>query len=279
MTWQPGTFHLEAAGHRLEARMIGPAPDARPTIVMLHEGLGSAGLWRDVPDRLAERTGWGVVAYSRAGYGRSSPKPLPWSVRYMHEEALEVLPAVLDAIGLRSGILLGHSDGASIAAIYAGSVQDHRIRGVTLVAPHFFTEPAGLAAIEAAATAYETGDLRTRMARHHDDPDNAFFGWNRSWMNPDFHDWDISEVIGYLRVPVLAIQGEDDQYGTLAQLDALETGLYSPFEKLVLSGCGHAPHLERPDDAISAIADFVARLERIEAEPSSARGPVASAGR
>jgi pimeloyl-ACP methyl ester carboxylesterase len=262
--WQAEGF-LEAGGKRLEYRCFGPSPDAAATIVMLHEGLGCAALWRDFPQKLAEATGMGVFVYSRAGYGRSDPASLPRPIDYMTREAVEVLPQVLAAIGFRRGILLGHSDGATIAAIHAGSVEDFRVRAIVLMAPHFFAEPMGLAAIEAARAAYETGDLRARMAKHHADPDNAFRGWNDAWLNPQFHDWNVADVIDYLRIPALAIQGSDDQYGTLAQIAELETRSYAPVETLILDGCKHSPHLERPGEVVGAVAEFVARLERIEA--------------
>src|SRR5579859_4205809 len=171
---------------RLEYRMIGPRPDAAPTIVMLHEGLGSTALWGTFPDKLAAATGAGVFVYSRAGYGQSSPGPLPRTVRFMHEEATDVLPRVLDAIGFNRGIILGHSDGASIATIYAGSVQDHRVRGIVLIAPHFFTEEMGLAEIRRARKSFDTGALRERLKPYHADVDTAFRSWNEPWLHPDF---------------------------------------------------------------------------------------------
>src|SRR4051794_11598930 len=152
--------------------MIGPAPDAAPTIVMLHEGLGSAALWGDFPDKLAAATGAGVFAYSRAGYGGSTPAAAPRQGGYMHVEGLEVLPKILDAVGFRRGLLLGHSDGASIAAIYAGGVQDHRIRGLPLIAPHFVVEDISVRSIAEIKTAYETTELRSKLQRWHSDVDN-----------------------------------------------------------------------------------------------------------
>src|SRR3977135_2353425 len=165
---------LDLGAMRLEYRTIGPRPDAAPPIVMLHEGLGCVGLWGDFPDQLAAATGAGVFVYSRAGYGRSSPVELPRPLTFMQDEARDVLPRLLAAIGFRRGLLLGHSDGASIAAIYAGSVQDHRVRGLILMAPHFMVEDVGLAAIRDAKTAYESGDLKTRLARWHANVDVAF---------------------------------------------------------------------------------------------------------
>jgi len=262
--WRAEGF-LEAGGKRLEYRCFGPSPAEAPTIVMLHEGLGCAALWRDFPARLAQATKMGVFVYSRAGYGQSDPADLPRPVDYMTREATQALPAVLDAFGFRRGILLGHSDGATIAAIYAGSVEDFRVRGIVLMAPHFFTEPAGLEAIAQAKAAYESGDLRERMAKYHRDPDNAFRGWNDAWLNPAFQDWNVADVIDYLRIPTLAIQGREDQYGTLAQIAEIETRSYAPVDKLILDGCKHSPHLEKPDAVVAEIAEFAARLERIEA--------------
>lgn len=266
MAWHPGeTFKFTAGGATLEGRTLGPAPGNAPTLVLLHEGLGSLGLWRDFPDLLAEATGCGVFAYSRRGYGRSDPVEVPRPLDYMTREAHDVLPDVLDAIGFRHGVLVGHSDGASIAALYAGGVQDHRVRGVVLMAPHFFTEAEGLASIAKTREAYETGNLRKRMAKHHDDVDGAFWGWNKAWLDPSFEAWNIEEAIAYIRVPVLAIQGRDDKYGTLAQIRALENGLYSPLDVEIFASCGHSPFIDQPEWTLAAIRDFTARLERIEA--------------
>ena len=256
---------LIAGGKKLEYFCVGPAPDEAPTIVMLHEGLGCAALWRDFPRRVSEATGMGVMVYSRQGYGQSEPAELPKPIDFMTREAVDVLPEILDQIGFQRGILFGHSDGATIAAIYAGSVEDFRVRGLVLMAPHFFTEPSGLAAIADAKTAFDSGDLRARMAKYHKNPDVAFRGWNDTWLNPEFKDWNVGEVIDYLRIPVLAIQGRDDQYGTLAQIEEIESRAYSPVETLIPDGCKHAPHQEQPDAVLAAVAEFTARLERIEA--------------
>jgi pimeloyl-ACP methyl ester carboxylesterase len=257
---------LDIGPQRLEYRMIGPRPDAAPTLVLLHEGLGSAGLWGDFPDRLQAATGCGVLVYSRAGYGQSSPATLPRPLTYMHDEAREALPLLLGAVGFRRGLLLGHSDGASIAAIYAGTQQDHRVGGLVLMAPHFFTEDPGIAAIVEAKKAYETGDLRARLARWHGDVDNAFRGWNGAWLDPDFRNWDITGELAYIRVPVLIVQGEDDQYGTVRQIEVAREECYCPVEVALLPGVRHSPQREAPDVTLKVIAEFIARvLERGEA--------------
>lgn len=255
---------IDVGGTRLEYACWGPPPDRAPTLVLLHEGLGCVALWRDWPRRLSEATGLGVFAFSRAGYGQSDRADLPRPLDYMTREATEVLGPVLDAAGIGRCILVGHSDGATIAAIYAGSVPDFRVRGLVLIAPHFFTEEMGLSSIAEARHAYATTDLRAKMARYHRDPDNTFHGWNEAWLDPGFKAWNVAEVIDYLRVPVLAIQGREDQYGTLAQVKVLEERSYAPVDVVILADCRHAPHLEQGDQTLSAVADFAARLARIE---------------
>lgn len=244
----------------LEYRSIGPAPHTAPTLVMLHEGLGSVGLWGDFPDRLQAATGAGVFVYSRVGYGASGPAVLPRPLEYMHNEALDVLPKVLEAIGFRRGLLVGHSDGASIAAIYAGGVQDHRIRGLSLIAPHFIVEDISVRSIAEIKTTYEQGDLRKKLARWHSDVDNAFYGWNGAWLDPKFHDWDISEYLGYIRVPVQIVQGEGDQYGTTRQIEIAEEECYCPVDIAMIADAAHSPHREAADTTLDAIAGFANRI-------------------
>jgi len=253
---------LELDPLRLEYRMIGPRPDSAPTVVMLHEGLGSVGLWGGFPDAVAAATGAGVFVYSRAGYGKSRPGPMPRSVAFMHEEACTVLPRVLDAIGFQRGLLLGHSDGASIATIYAGSVQDHRVRGLVLIAPHFFIEDMGIAEIERANAAFASGLLREKLKRWHADVDCAFRSWSEPWLHPDFRNWDITEALGYIRVPILVVQGEDDQYGTLKQVEAAQQECFCPVETAVLPNVRHAPFREAPELTLKIVADFTNRLLR-----------------
>jgi len=257
-----GEGFLELAPLRLEYRMIGPRPDSAPTIVMLHEGLGSVGLWGAFPEALATATGAGVFVYSRTNYGRSSPGKLPRTVRFMHEEALEVLPRVLAAIGFERGILLGHSDGASIATIYAGSVQDHRVRGLVLMAPHFFTEDMGLAQIRSTNEDYQSGNLREKLERWHADVDSAYQSWSGPWLAPEFRAWDITETLGYIRVPILIIQGADDQYGTLKQIEVAQQECYCPVEAAILPGVRHSPHRDAPALTRDTAAAFINRLLR-----------------
>lgn len=252
----PTTGFLAIGASELEYRMIGPSPGDAPTIVMLHEGLGSAALWGDFPDRLQAATGAGVFVYSRAGYGASSPVTLPRPLDYMQVEALEVLPRLLDGIGFRRGVLLGHSDGASIAAIHAGGMPDHRVRAIALIAPHFIVEDISVASIAEIKTAYETTDLRAKLARWHKDVDNAFHGWNGAWLDPKFRSWDISDHLAYIRVPIAIIQGAADQYGTLRQVEIAQDECYCPADVTILPGVGHSPHREAPDATLAAVAEF-----------------------
>jgi len=253
---ETGVVHVADA--ELEYRMIGAPPGEAPTIVLLHEGLGCVSLWKDFPDRLAAATGLGVFVYSRRGYGCSSPREAPWPLSYMHEEGEQVLPALLDAIGFREGILFGHSDGASIAAIHAGASKDSRLRGLVLMAPHFFTEDAGIASIAEARKAYELTDLRDRLAVHHgDNVDCAFWGWNRAWLDPGFRRWDIRKYLPDIKVPVLVIQGQDDQYGTAAQISAAQDECAGTVRVSHLPDCRHSPHRDRPQLTIDAAAAFI----------------------
>jgi len=262
MTLSPTGF-LTIGASDLEYRMIGPSPQDAPTIVMLHEGLGSAGLWGDFPEKLQAATSAAIFAYSRAGYGASTPAKLPRAVDYMHAEALDVLPKLLDQIGFRRGLLLGHSDGASIAAIYAGSHQDHRVEGVVMIAPHFIVEDISVTSIAKIRTAYETTELKTKLARWHKDVDNAFYGWNDAWLNPAFRNWDISEYLAYIRVPVAILQGADDEYGTMRQIEIAREECYCPVDVTVIPGAGHQPHREAPGATLDAVQEFANAVLRV----------------
>ncbi len=248
---------LDLGTETLEYRMIGPRPEAAPTIVMLHEGLGCVAMWGDFPDKVAAATGCGVFVYSRKGYGKSSPVKLPRAISYMHEEASDSLPRLLDAIGFQRGILLGHSDGASISAIYAGTHQDHRVRGLILMAPHFIVEDVSVKSIAEAREAYNNGDLRARLNKYHPNVDVAFRGWNDVWLDNDFRQWDVSEELAYIRVPILIVQGVDDQYGTVRQIEIAQEECYCPVAVALLPGVKHSPHREGSVATLAAVTDFV----------------------
>lgn len=262
-TLSPSGF-LRIDASDLEYRMLGPSAEHAPTIVMLHEGLGSAALWGDFPEKLQALTGAGIFAYSRSGYGASTPTKLPRPLDYMHIEALDVLPTLLDAIGFRRGLLLGHSDGASIAAIYAGSHQDHRVEGIALIAPHFIVEDISVASIAEIKTAYETTNLKEKLARWHKDVDNAFYGWNGAWLDPKFRNWDISEYLAYIRVPVAILQGVDDRYGTMRQVEIAQEECYCPVDVTAIPGAGHQPHREAPGATLHAISEFANAVLRVD---------------
>jgi pimeloyl-ACP methyl ester carboxylesterase/acyl-coenzyme A thioesterase PaaI-like protein len=228
-------------------------PGAEPALVFLHEGLGSIALWRDFPRRLAEATGRRALIYSRAGHGFSDVPDEPRTPRFMHDEALEVLPQVLSEHQIVNPVLVGHSDGGSIALIHASA---YPVSGLVLLAPHVFVEDLTVASIEEARETFATTDLGEKMARYHKDPERTFRLWNDIWLAPEFRDWNIEDVLEHVTAPTLLIQGEHDQYGTLAQVDAIERGLNGPVTRVVLDA-KHAPHLEAPEETLGAATRFI----------------------
>jgi pimeloyl-ACP methyl ester carboxylesterase/GNAT superfamily N-acetyltransferase len=254
----------------LELLDIPGEPNA-PPLVLLHEGLGSVGLWRGFPERLAAATGRRSVAFSRYGHGHSDPPAKPRTPAFMHEEALELLPELLRELAIEMPVLVGHSDGASIALIHAAH---HSVTAVVAIAPHVFVEQMCIDEIRVAREAFDNGDLRERMARHHRDPDAAFFGWNDVWLDPTFPEWDITDELERITCPLLLIQGEHDEYGTMAQLDAIERQARGPVQRVHLD-CQHSPPTERPTETIEAIVEFLAGLPdapRIVEEPLDGPG-------
>jgi pimeloyl-ACP methyl ester carboxylesterase len=245
-----------AGGHRLEYAWYGNAECDDAPIVMLHEGLGSLALWRDFPQRLAEATRRRTLAYSRFGYGASDPLDGPRGVDFMHVEALETLPQFLDALDIEEPVLFGHSDGGSIALIHAARA-GRAVASVIALAPHVFVEPYGLKNIAETKRTYLDGELRSKLARHHADVESAFWGWNDIWLHPDFAAWNIEALLPDIACPVLAIQGIDDEYGTMAQIDRVERGVRD-FHRLELQRCGHSPHRDQPEAVLSAVAAFLA---------------------
>jgi pimeloyl-ACP methyl ester carboxylesterase len=252
-----GAARFEVLGQHLEYRWIGPRPDDAPTIVFLHEGLGCLAMWSDFPDRLSSATGCGALVYSRMGYGASKPVREPRPVRFMHDEALDVLPAVIERFKLEEVVLFGHSDGASIAIIYTGA-RSGPIRALVLEAPHVFVEPVCIESITRIARAYETTRLRERLARYHGgNTDSMFRTWTDVWLRPEFRRWNIEEYLPAIESPVLVVQGEDDEYGTVRQVDAVVTQVCGPAKSLVLAHCGHSPHSERLDEVLKTAGRFV----------------------
>jgi pimeloyl-ACP methyl ester carboxylesterase len=252
---------VQAGGHRLEYRWIEPsaAADHRATLVFLHEGLGCVALWKDFPDRVVAATGCPALVYSRYGYGKSDRLTAARPLDYMHREALVVLPELLEALAIRAPILVGHSDGASIALIHAGAGK-WPVRGLVALAPHVFVEALSLSSIAQAKVAFETTDLRDRLARYHDDVDSAFRGWNDIWLHPQFRSWNIEAYLPGIDCPVALIQGADDRYGTGAQLATIERQVRVSVTTHLLAACGHSPHVDQPDATLQIIAQFVAQL-------------------
>jgi pimeloyl-ACP methyl ester carboxylesterase len=250
---------LSNSGGRLEAAWVGPGPDQAPTLVLLHEGLGCVALWRDFPARLAAITGCGVLVYSRLGYGGSDPCPLPRPIAFMHHEALTVLPEVLRQTDIQDHLLVGHSDGGSIALIHAGGSPCPGLKGVVTMAAHVFCEDLTRQSIAAARDRYLKGDLKARLSAYHaSNTDCTFWGWNDVWLHPDFCRWTIEAVLPAIQVPLLAIQGENDPYGTMAQIKAIQDKTVVSVTVAPIADCGHAPHLEKPESVMAAISTFAA---------------------
>ena len=264
-----GFFNID--GQRLEYQLLTPEHDQPLTLILLHEGLGCVALWKEFPRQLAETSGCRVLSYSRAGYGGSDPCPLPRPLRFMHDEGLRVLPKILEAAGIEQAVLVGHSDGASIALIHAGGLADRRIRGLVLMAPHVFVEELTVTSIRQSRNAYAVTDLRQRLRRYHgDNVDCAFLGWSGAWLDPDFLEWNIEEYLPTIRVPVLLIQGEEDNYGTLRQLEAIEAQLPGKVERAILPACGHSPFRDQPEKTLQATAAFLNNLVGLGSSQTSA---------
>jgi pimeloyl-ACP methyl ester carboxylesterase len=266
------TCHVH--GFEVEYRLEQAAENARahPALVFLHEGLGSAGMWRDVPDAVREELGGPtILVYSRPGYGRSTVVAPSRPATFLRDEALGVLPVLLEELDIHRPVLIGHSDGASIALEHAGA--GHPVSGLVVMAPHVFVEDISLEGVAAAKEAYLSGGLRQRLQRHHDDVDAMFWGWAGTWLSPEFRDWSIEDALSTITCPVLAIQGADDEYGTLAQLDAIEAAVPGGVERLVLAGCGHVPHVERRDEVLGAITRFIRAIAKVGPDRDAGHRP------
>lgn len=248
---------------RIEHQWLGRERAGKPLLVFLHEGLGSVAMWRDFPARLVDALGWRGLVYSRPGYGRSTPRAAEeaWGLDFMHHQAEQVLPALLKALGVDAERdppwLLGHSDGGSIALLHAAAFPG-RVAGAIVLAPHILVEDLSVTSIAKAREAYIGTDLRARLAKYHDDPDSAFWGWNDIWLHPPFRQWTIERELSSITCPLLAVQGLDDEYGTLAQIRGIAERVPGT-ELLELPDCGHSPHRDQPDRLINAVCTFVQR--------------------
>ena len=249
---------LDVRGHRLEVVRIRGGREDAPELVFLHEGLGSVSLWKDFPARVAEVTGCPVTVYSRYGSGNSDLLKEPRAVRYMHDEALQSLPDLLSQLKIENPILVGHSDGGSIAIIYAGV--HNQVRGLVLLAPHVFVEGLSVASIAEAKVKFETTNLPEKLARHHRDASRTFWGWNDIWLHPEFRNWNIEEYLPRITCPALVIQGLEDQYGTMAQVEAIRKQSAGPVQVLALEDCRHSPQRDQPEKVLEAVGKFVAAV-------------------
>ncbi|HEX8393043.1 MAG TPA: alpha/beta hydrolase [Longimicrobium sp.] len=266
----PRAGWMTVRGARLEHAWHGPAAADAPTIVFLHEGLGSVSTWRGFPARLAEACGCGALVYAREGYGRSDPAPLPRPTEFMHDEAA-VLDAVLREAGVRDAILFGHSDGASIALIHAARFPDSAVRALVLEAPHVFVEDCTVTSIARLPERYRTTEMRTRLARHHADVDATFGRWTEVWLRPEFRAWSIAELLPSVCLPALVIQGDADEYGTMAQVQAIQAASAGPVEVVTFADTGHAPHAEQGDAVLDAAAEWIRRILSAESTEPLAR--------
>jgi pimeloyl-ACP methyl ester carboxylesterase len=249
---------LRAGDYQLEYVWSGPPPDEAMTLVFIHEGLGCVEMWGNFPEQVAAKTGCGALVYSCAGYGGSDPIELPRRVNFMHDEATLTLPQVLDETGVREAVLVGNSDGASIALVHAGSEEGCRVRGLVLEAPHVFVEQVTIDSITRAAEQYEGGGLKRSLERyHHSNVDCAFSGWNQVWLDPEFRSWNIEDYLPKIRVPILVIQGENDEYGTLRQVQSIERECSGSVQSLIVKDCGHNPHRDQPDRTVKVITSFI----------------------
>jgi pimeloyl-ACP methyl ester carboxylesterase len=255
-TNNPALEHINITGHGLEFYWSRPRSDGEPVLVFLHEGLGSAALWSNFPVQLSARTGLPALVYSRYGYGGSDVLVGKRSVEYMHQEALEALPALREVLGLDDVILVGHSDGGSISLIHAGAGQ-WPVRALMLMAPHVFVEDVTIVGIKAAKVAYETTDLLTRIGHHHTDGDATFRGWNDIWLTPAFRDWNIEEFLPGVIAPALVLQGEGDEYGSGLQLEAIAAQTIGPCQTKVIPDCLHSPQRDQPEVTLARMADFL----------------------
>jgi pimeloyl-ACP methyl ester carboxylesterase len=252
------TNNIVIAGRELEVRLIDPIEPSLPTIVFLHEGLGSVSLWRDFPQRVIQASKMGALVYSRYGYGLSSALEEKRAPDYMHREALEILPVLLQSLGIRKPILFGHSDGASIALIHAGA--GHPVTGLIVEAPHVFVEKVSLLGAARAAVTFRTTDFATKLARHHRDAAKTFWGWHDIWISPDFRDWNIESYLPAITCPTLLIQGEQDEYGTVAQIDAIAGRVKGVTSRHLLPNCGHTPHRDQAEVTLQLVTSFLRQL-------------------
>jgi len=251
----------EICGIELECKFIETVKTNSPTLVLLHEGLGSVALWKGFPEQLHKATGCPVLAYSRQGHGASAKAELPRPTKYMHHEGDVILPGVMDYFNITNTVLIGHSDGASIALIHAGSTQEQRIKALILLAPHVFVEDITIQSIQKAKYAFQNSDLPDKLAKYHElDIEHVFRGWNDIWLHPEFKDWNIEEYLPQINIPLLVIQGRQDQYGTMLQVEKILRQVHGLASCSIFENCQHSPHADQKDLTIKAITQYVNNL-------------------
>ena len=251
---------IQINGKNLESVWHGPAPEDAPTLIFLHEGLGSVSMWRDFPQKLSLQTGCGALVYSRFGYGKSEKSEIPRSLDFMHQESLDVLPEIIAQCGIKNYILVGHSDGASIALIHAGSDSSEKLIGMVNEAPHVFCESITISSIQKLRESFYSGNLRERLKKHHKDIDTTFNGWSDVWLNYEFTKWNIESYLERIKVPQLIIQGNDDEYGTSEQVEAIIRQSSESVEICFMNKCGHSPHREQESKTLHVMSEFVRNL-------------------
>ena len=244
----------------IESVWYGPPPENAPTLIFLHEGLGSVSMWKDFPQELSRITGCGALSYSRLGYGQSEKCELPRQLNFMHKEGLEVLPSIITQFRIQNYILVGHSDGASIGLIHAGSDYADKLLGMINEAPHVFSESLTISSIKKLRENYNSGNLRVKLEKYHNDIDMTFNGWADVWLNDEFTDWNIESYLSRIKVPQLIIQGNDDEYGTSAQVEAIVSQSAGSVKTCFFNNCGHSPHSDQKSKTLEVMNEFVRNL-------------------
>ena len=251
---------LDIKNNQIEYITFGNFSNKSPVLILLHEGLGSVAMWRDIPKLIHEKTKMNILVYSRIGYGKSSKAELPRPTNYMSIEAEEYLPIILQKLSIKKYFLIGHSDGGTIAALASINKSSVELLGTILIAPHFFVEKESIIAIEETTDQYKNKNLRSKLEKYHNDVDNAFFGWSNVWLSTSFKKWNISNYLSKIKTPILVIQGTKDPYGTVNQVQVLEENLKSPLQKVIIEDCGHNPFYEFPETTIKYINKFIKKL-------------------
>ena len=251
---------IQVNGKILESVWYGPAPEDAPTLIFLHEGLGSVSMWKDFPQKLSRQTGFGALVYSRFGYGKSEKYELPLSLNFMHQEGLEVLPEIIARCRIQQYVLVGHSDGASIALIHAGSDSSDKLLGIVNEAPHVFCESLTISSIEKLRENFNSGNLRERLKKHHKNINLTFNGWADVWLDDEFTKWNIESSLPRIKVPQLIIQGNDDEYGTLAQVEAISRQSGGIVKTCFMDNFAHSPHLDQQSKTLQVMTEFVRNL-------------------